>query len=720
MSGAHLAIPESVARLSELAYNLWWSWQLDARALFKSLDPLLWSQSQHNPVRMLQELSPERLQAVAVDPEFRQHYRRVLAALDRDLVCGETWFGARYPEFRDRPVAYFAAEFALHNSLPLYAGGLGILAGDHCKEASDLRVPMVGVGFMYPQGYFHQRISSEGWQQEVLERLDPVRAPVQPACKPDGGPCTLRLVLGGQVIHVIVWRVQLGRVPLYLMDTDVPENSPADRELSARLYAGDQEVRLRQEILLGIGGVRVLRALGIQPAVWHANEGHAAFMGVERIRELVTGGLSFRQAIDIVRATTAFTTHTPVPAGHDVFPLELIDQDLGDYWKDLGVNGEDFIDLGRHQESWGQAFNMTALALRLSGYKNGVSRRHGRVSREMWRDIWPEVKDPEQVPIGSVTNGVHVATWVGREMTELYTKYLGPGWLQNQDDPATWDQVTDIPDSVLWELHRSLKAELLTFIRERARQPWRAGGVVASQVVASGALLEERPLTLGFARRFATYKRATLLLYDPDRLRRILLDTRRPVQVIFAGKAHPADEGGKRLLQQVYALAGDPGFAGRVAFLEDYDMHAAKFLVRGVDLWLNTPVPPMEASGTSGIKAALNGVPHLSIHDGWWEEGYTGTNGWVIGASAPEEAPDRDARDAASLYQLLEETISPLYYDRDRDGVPHRWVQIMKEAIRTVGPRFSARRMLKEYVEKAYVPAMQARCGNVHAGAVEG
>ncbi len=709
-NNAHLdfKLPERIHRLGELAYNLWWSWHPEASWLFQHLDKTLWELTCHNPVKLLRQIDPAKLEAAAADPAFLRRYNGVMMAFDRCLAGRGSWFAQEYPHLIEHTVAYFSAEFGVHNSLPIYSGGLGILAGDHCKEASDLGVPLVGVGFIYPQGYFHQRISPDGRQEAVYEYLDYSAAPIEPVITRESERGLIKLPLNGRIIHIAVWRVRLGCVSLYLMDTDIEENEPWDRELSARLYGGNHETRISQEIVLGIGGVRMLEALGINPVVYHANEGHAAFLMVERIRSLVEKGMSFDRAVEMVRATTIFTTHTPVPAGHDAFPFHLVEQRFAGYWESLGLDRESFLALGKYAEGHGEEkFNMTALALRLSNYRNGVSQLHGKVSRKMWQAIWPELHEDE-VPITSVTNGVHIPTWIAPEIDRLYDKYLGPDWMQHQDDPALWERVLDIPDDQLWALHLRLKHKLLGFIRERARQNWITGGAGPAHVLASGTLLNPEALTIGFARRFATYKRALLVFRDLERLKRILHDQWHPVQIIFAGKAHPADAPGRSLIQVVYNLARDHSLGGHIAFVEDYDMHVAKYFYRGVDVWLNNPRPPMEASGTSGQKAALNGVPHLSVLDGWWYEGYQGTNGWIIDGSPLEYQDDeaRDAADAEALYRVLEEEVVPLYFDRDTDGIPRRWIQVMKEAIRTAAPVFSARRMVKEYTKQMYVPAL--------------
>jgi glycogen phosphorylase len=701
-------IPEKLKRLPEIAYNLWWSWNNDARALFRQLDLTLWRNTQHNPVQMLREITLERLEEAARDSAFNRHYHKVLLSLDREMANGHTWFHGRYPHLTEKTIAYFSFEFGLHNSLPIYSGGLGILSGDHAKETSDLGLPFVGVGFMYPQGYFHQRLPSHGWQEAVYQQIDMDEAPILPVRDAEGEEVKISVEMAGQPVYARLWHVQVGRTPLYLLDTDVDENEPWDRELSARLYSGDSELRIRQEIMLGIGGVRALRALGIQPAVWHMNEGHSAFLLLELIREKVAAGAAFEEAAAAVRARAVFTTHTPVTAGHDAFAFHMVEKYFIGYWEQLGLDRNQFMDLGKHQEAWGQAFNMTVLALRLAGQANGVSKLHGAVSRAMWHPIWPD-RPVEEVPITSITNGVHVATWIAADLDELFSRYLSPDWLQQQDDPVIWQRLLDVPDDEFWYLHVRLKHKLMDFLRERVRQRWLGGAEDPIQVMTGGTLLDPDALTIGFARRFATYKRSTLIFRDLQRLQHILLDKHRPVQLIFAGKAHPADDPGKALIQAIYNLAKHPQLGGRVAFIEDYDMHMARYLVQGVDVWLNTPRRPREASGTSGQKASLNGVPNLSVLDGWWEEGYNGANGWAIGSpDGPEDPEEQDHADATSFYQTLEDEVVPLFYQRDRDGVPRGWVELMREAIRSNAPQFSMRRMVKEYTEMLYIKALEA------------
>ena len=693
------ALPERISRLGDLAYNLEWSWDNRSRLLFKRLDPDLWRNAQHNPVKLLNEIGSPRVQHAAEDPDFLREYDATIKRMTRN-GHSPRWFPKQFPELAGKTIAYFSAEFGIHTSLPIYSGGLGILAGDHCKESADLGIPLIGTGFVYPQGYFHQRLRSDGWQEDIYEELKRVDAPIECAAPNGQRRLVVELKVGSLHVFVEVWKVSLGSVPLYLMDTEVEENSPADKELTARLYGGDKDHRIRQEIVLGIGGVRVLRALGLHPAVFHANEGHTSFMILERIRELVLGGLKFTEAAENVQATTVFTTHTPVAAGHDAFPFEMMDRHFSGYWDELGLTRQEFMDLGAYEGS----FNMTVLALRMARWKNAVSELHGRVTRRMWQNIWPDHED--SIPITHVTNGVHAPTWIATELAQLFDNYLGPEWVERHDDVSFWNRVLEIPDEEFWNVHLTLKRKLLTFARERARTRWSQDGVDPRQVIAMGTLLDPDALTIGFARRFTGYKRASLIFHDIERARKILLNLWRPVQLVFAGKAHPADDYGKRLIHEIYSIAADNGFAGHVAFVENYDIHTAHFFTQGADAWLNNPRIPLEACGTSGQKAGMNGVLNVSILDGWWYEGHNGNNGWAIG-----EAPDsvdvqqNDAADADALYRLLEEQIVPLYYDRDQSGIPHGWVRMAKESLRSIVPRFSASRMLKEYTTRMYVPA---------------
>jgi starch phosphorylase len=705
-----LDLPDRIHRLGELADDLWWSWNPDARNVFRQLDYPLWRLTAHNPVKMLALVPGESLAKAMASPGWLALYDSAVMGLDAARQSETTWWAREHPA-ASGTVAYFSAEFAVHQSLPIYAGGLGVLAGDHCKEASDLGVPLVGVGFMYPQGYFHQSISADGWQEERYERLNWSDAPVKQALAADGRPCVTAVPLGDRTVLAAVWRVRVGRVELFLLDTDLTENAPWDRELSARLYGGDRETRLQQEIVLGIGGVRALRLLGYQPALYHLNEGHAAFVVLQRVRDLCEQGQDFETAMSEVRRTTAFTTHTPVAAGHDAFPFHMVETHLAGLWGDLGQNREKFLQLGYYDNGAGAQFNMTALALRSAASVNGVSQLHGEVTRRMWRPIWPD-KPADKLPVKFVTNGVHVPTWLAADMRKLLEKHLGADWIDRHDDPAVIDRVAAIPDEELWATRSALRGFLFQFVRERARLRWTTEGGAAARVVAAGTMFDQATLTIGFARRFTSYKRPELLFSDPDRLARIVNAWGRPVQFVFAGKAHPADDGGKHHLQGIYRHALDPRFGGRIAVVDDYDLHVSHFLVQGCDVWMNNPRKPMEASGTSGMKAAINGTPHMSIGDGWWAEGFTGQNGWLIeGQANPEDHGAQDWADAQALYTLIEQQVVPAFYDRDAAGIPRRWLQVVRESIRTVLPRFSARRMVKEYAREMYGPALQSPVG---------
>lgn len=701
-------IPTSLARLEELAYNLWWSWSTEAQALYAALDADLWQSVNHNPVKLLQRIDQEKLDAASQDIGFGDAYGKVLAEFDRYMApATPTWYSTHHNGKQNQTIAYFSAEFGLHEALPIYSGGLGVLSGDHCKAASDLGLPFIGVGFLYPQGYFTQRIDQSGQQQAEYEKIDFAEVPAKPALDPQGNELLISVDLPGRTVYAKIWRIQVGRIPIFLMDTDVPRNAPQDRELSARLYGGDREMRISQEIVLGIGGVRAVMALGYTPAVWHMNEGHSAFLGLERVRHLVQdAGLTFDEAVEAVRANTLFTTHTPVPAGNDAFAFELVDKFFWQYWGQLGIDRERFINFAHQELAWGPQYSMTVLALRLSGFANGVSQLHGDVSRTMWRFLWPDLPTDE-VPIGAITNGVHTQTWLAPELKELYARYLSDDWIERLEDESLWNAIDTIPDEELWAVHMSRKAKMVAFVRERIRRQYERHGESTVRLASTDHLLDPNALTIGFARRFATYKRAMLLFHDIERIKRILNDPDRPTQVVFSGKAHPADEPGKALIQQVYALSQEPEFEGKIIFVENYDMNIARHLIAGVDVWLNTPRRPREASGTSGQKAALSGIPNFSILDGWWEEGFDGTNGWAIGENREyKDLATQDEADAYSLYTTLEDEIIPTFFDRTSPhGVPIAWVQIMKNAIRTCAPRFSMRRMVIDYAEQYYLPA---------------
>jgi len=696
-------LPARIEGLAALAMNLWWSWSREARGLFRSIDEALWHLTRHNPLELLCRVDPARIAACASDSEFLRRYDDVMTRMHHETSSKDTWFARTYPELDSRPVAYFCAEFGLHNSVPIYSGGLGVLAGDHCKSSSDLGVPLVGVGLFYRKGYFDQRLRLDGWQEDSDEEFDISLTPVGPVSGSKQQPYLTTVECSGRPVHMRAWRMMVGRVPIYLLDTNLEGNHPDDRGLMNKLYTGGPDLRIRQEWILGVGGVRLLRALGINPSVWHANEGHAAFMMIERVRELTVQGMPFAEAVAKVRAHGVFTTHTPVPAGHDAFSVEQLESCTGPIWKEMGVDRDTLFGVGTHPALPGQ-FHMTVTAMRLSGRVNGVSRRHGQVSRNLWRDLWPG-RPWETVPIGHVTNGVHLATWMASPIMNLLEAHLGHDWGNRLDEPGFWDQVLTLDHAHLWEAHLRLKQILANFIREDARRRFAGRFKEAAQVVGAGTLLDPTVLTIGFARRFATYKRANLIFRDLDRLRRLLTDPWRPVQIIFAGKAHPADNPGKEVLQSVYQFTRDPEFEGRVAFLEDYDLHIAHLLVQGVDLWLNLPRVPLEASGTSGMKAALNGIPQLSTLDGWWQEGYDGLSGWAI--SPAGETEDADASDVDRFYRLLEEQLIPLYYTRNATGIPLGWVEKMRHALRLAGTRFTARRMVQNYVQEYYAPAIR-------------
>ena len=696
-------LPERIRGLERLSYNLWWSWHRQAREMFPALDLQAWRESDHNPLRMLAILPQGTLDDAARDPEFLERYDAVMAEFDANIASQTGWFTVEYGTPRS-PLAYFSAEYAFHHSLPLYAGGLGVLAGDYIKECSDLAIPMVAVGLIYSRGYLSQKIRDDGWQEDDEKTLDRTYDPVRLVRDGNGEPLKVLVPFFDPPVHVLVWRADIGRVPVYLLDTEVESNQPWDRAIAHRLYTNDPEQRLRQEIVLGIGGMRVLRRLGILPAAVHINEGHPAFAFLERARGLVEEGATFQDAVAKIRQTSVFTTHTPLSAGTDVFPFPLFEKYFSSHYDKFGTDRNGLLQLGTNPSNPDAGFNMTVFALRMSKFSNAVSKKHGEVAKEMWKAIWPD-KKVEEVPIAAITNGVHLLTWMDPVWLQpMLEKYVGPGWIRDQDQLKIWESVDKIPDDELWWLRMRLKALLIDEINERARDEWQKKRVRAESVIAFGALLDPEIFTIGFARRFTSYKRPDLILHDLERLRRLLMHPLRPVQIIFAGKAHPSDIAGAQLIQRVFHLAQDPSFGARVAFVENYDQHLAARMVRGVDVWLNNPLPPLEASGTSGMKAGANGVPSLSVLDGWWLEGYNGKNGWAFGGDPVEG--DRTNSDAEALYRVLEEKIIPLYYHRPDDEVAHDFVQVMKEAIKSVAPQFSSRRMLKEYVDQFYVEAL--------------
>jgi len=697
-------LPEPLQPLWVLANNLWYSWNWDAIQLFIRIAPGLWEECHQNPVAMLGRMPPQQFEDLARDESFVATLNRVYEAFQRDMTK-PGWFHRQHGAERDFLVAYFSTEYGLDAGLPIYSGGLGVLSGDHLKTASDLGLPMVGIGLLYQKGYFRQVLNPDGWQGETYPDNDWYNMPVHQERDSQGRPRMIHVDLAGETVAVRIWRVQVGRTPLLLLDTNLPENPPPQREVTSTLYGGDREMRIRQEVILGVGGVRALREMGHEPSVFHMNEGHSAFLVLERLRHLVREqGLSLDAAMEVVRATSVFTTHTPVPAGNEVFDQELVLRYLGPLAREVGMSPERLLAMGRDGPQSGTSFGMTVLALHTAAFSNGVSALHGEVAREMWKDLWPGLPAAE-VPLRHVTNGIHTRTWVSHDMADLFLRYLGPRWSEDPGDAALWDPVSTIPDSELWRVHEVRKERLVFFVRKRmSAQVRRQGAGLAAQTAAM-EVLDPAVLTLGFSRRFATYKRAGLLFRQPDRLVRLLTNADRPVQIVFAGKAHPQDLPAKELIRSVVSFARDPRLAGHMVFLEDYDMHAARYLVQGVDVWLNTPRRPLEASGTSGMKAAANGVLNCSVLDGWWNEGYEPDLGWVIGdGTVHSDVEEQDRLESEALFHLLETEIVPLFYERDRSGLPREWIRMMKASIRKIGGRFNTHRMLREYTEEGYLP----------------
>ncbi|MEZ5543045.1 MAG: alpha-glucan family phosphorylase [Pseudomonadota bacterium] len=691
-------------RLYGLSRNLWWCWDMAAEELFHALNPERWHQLDHNPVALIAEIPlfelEERIDRHVLSGAINQCCRRLQEYLRNQDSWGDTHAGV----LGARPVAYFSAEFGLHESVPVYSGGLGILAGDHIKSASDLGVPLIGVGLYYGQGYFHQYLDQDGWQHEDYLDVDAVQLPMEPATDSDGQPLMISIDTRTGTLSALVWKLTVGRCTLLLLDSDVPENNEQDRELTARLYGGDARTRIRQELLLGVGGIRALEALGISPGVVHMNEGHSAFAALEMARRrMQTEGVDFWEAMLRVARRNVFTTHTPVPAGHDRFTTDLVEEHLGPLRDALGLSHDALMGLGRVEPgNPGEKFCMTVLALKMSRRSNGVSALHGRVSRSMWRDLWPA----RPAPIGHITNGVHVLSWLAPQMRILYERHFGPDWVRHSAEPQVWSAIDRLDDGELWETHQVLKARLLDFVRHRVTGQETRRGATAAVIEELRRSLNLDTLTIGFARRFAEYKRGNLLLADLEALDRLVNNPQAPVQILFAGKAHPQDSIGKGILRTIDQLSRDPRFAGKIVFVEDYDMNTARHLVQGVDVWLNTPRRPLEASGTSGQKVVLNGGLNLSVLDGWWAEAYDGRNGFSIGNGATHTDQARqDAHDGAALYRTLLQEVIPLYYRRDTDGLPHAWITRMKRSIRTLGWRFNADRMVKDYVMKCYLPA---------------
>jgi starch phosphorylase len=694
-------------RLWSLARNLWWSWDPDSNSLFRDLNPAAWKSLNQNPIALLSEMPlsaiEQRAGELMLHSRINYAYRRQREYLQEDRTWGATYAGV----LRPRPVAYFSAEFGLHESLPIYSGGLGVLAGDHIKSASDLGVPLIGIGLFYGQGYFRQRLNSDGWQEEDYLATDVNQVPMEQAIGPRGEPIAIRIETRGGTIHAKVWRVRVGRCDLLLLDSNVEGNAPEDRELTSRLYGGDARTRIRQELLLGVGGFRALKAMGVTPGVLHLNEGHSGFAILEAIaNRMQEEGDSFDKALPRVSREVVFTTHTPVPAGHDRFPSGLIEEHLGPLREALGISHDRLMSLAREVPSDpDETFCMTVLGLRLSRRANAVSALHGQVSRNMWAGLYPG-KLEDEIPIGHITNGVHVPSWLAPQMSRLYDRHLRTGWQARSGEAETWEGIEDVDDGELWETHLSLKSQLLDFVRDRAMGQASARGEDHDATLRLGRLFSPDALTIGFARRFATYKRANLILSDIERLASLVNNPKQPVQFVFAGKAHPLDDPGKRVLQQIAGLMRDSQFADNFVFVEDYDINVGRHLVQGVDVWLNNPRRPLEASGTSGQKVVLNGGLNLSVLDGWWAEAYDGLNGFAIGAGRTHASMDvHDTRDGDALYRVLRKEVIPLYYQRDVDGLPRGWIKRMKRTIRTLGWRFSANRMVMDYALKCYIPA---------------
>jgi glycogen phosphorylase len=706
-------LPERLQALQKIAYNTWWCWNPEAVALFRRIDSDLFEVLDNSPVKLLSALSPSTLDALQDDDGFLAHMDRVEMTFYTYMATA-SWYheayggGAPWPgTATETCIAYFSAEFGIHESIPVYSGGLGVLAGDHLKAASDLGLPLAGVGLMYREGYFRQYLNVDGWQQERYPENDFFNLPLIPETRPDGSPLTIKVPFPGRDVHARIWRIQVGRVPLYLLDTNILQNSPDDRQITGRLYGGDNDMRIRQEMILGIGGVRALRELGKPPTVCHMNEGHSAFCGLERIRTLMEeNNIDFGTAREAVAAGTVFTTHTPVPAGNDRFEPSLVEHYFSNFLPQLKIDKNEFLGLGRENpRNTSEPFCMTVLAIRLSNSANGVSKLHGSVSRKMWRNIWSELPESE-IPIISITNGVHTRSWVSPDMLQLYDRYLGTQLEDNPADHGFWQRVTTIPDAELWRTHERRRERLVGFARTRLKAQLKNRGAPPAEVARADEVLDPEALTIGFARRFATYKRGTLMFRNLERLTNIINNKDRPVQFVFAGKAHPRDQGGKELIAQIVHFARRPELRRRVVFLEDYDMNVCRYLVQGVDVWLNNPRRPLEASGTSGMKAACNGGINLSILDGWWIEGYDQTNGWAIGAG--EEYADLNYQDdveSRAIYDLLEQEIVPLFYNRASDGLPRGWVKMMKRSITTLAPVFNTNRMVQEYMDTCYWPA---------------
>ena len=699
-------LPKRIGRITEIANNLWWSWNTDFLGLFKMIDIDLWERCNKNPVKFLKSVDQQRLEKASKDVAFVKEYDKIVNDFDGYMNSKNTWFNQKYPDNRNDLIAYFSAEYGLDQTLGIYSGGLGILSGDHLKSASDLGIPLVAVGLLYKNGYFNQVIDRFGMQHPEYRNLDLYDLPITPVKDVDGNDLMLFIKFPKRRIYLKVWKINVGRVKLYLMDSDIDVNNPEDRDTTACLYGGDQETRIRQEIILGMGGVSLLRRLGLNPTVYHMNEGHSAFLNLELIKNTIKEKqVSFEVARDIASSKTVFTTHTPVPAGNDIFPIGLVEKYFKDFWPRLGLTREEFLKLGMKPcDGLEQGFNMGIFALKIAGKKNGVSKLHGEVSRELFAEVWPHIA-PSESPITYVTNGVHTCTWLAPKLKELYNKYLIPYWQDNIHEDNVWEKIKNIPDDKLWKVHTDRKVKLLALVKENVTRRLRREGVSYEEIMEITSKLNPEALTIGFARRFATYKRATLIFKDLERITEILNDANRPVQLIFAGKAHPADREGAELIKYIHEISLKPQFKGKIFILENYNMEISRYMVSGVDVWLNNPRRPMEASGTSGQKASVNGVVNFSILDGWWAEGYNQKNGWSIGTNKEYASyEEQDIADSESIYYTLENKIIPTYYNKDKDGISKTWMEYMKNSIISTGGQYSTARMLVDYTNKLYIP----------------
>ncbi len=703
------SLPEKISHLQELAHNVWYAWSPELRKLFRRLDSDCWDECNQNPVMMLANVSQEKLREAAEDESFVAHLARVYGEFNA-YMAQKKWFETRFPVCKEAKIAYFSCEYGLDVSLPVYSGGLGVLSGDHLKSASDLGIPIVAVGLLYRFGYFRQSLNADGWQNETYVENDWYNMPVSLERDADGNPLKIVVKICDCPVTAQIWKVQVGRVALYLLDANIPENPSMHREITYQLYTGDKDVRIRQEMLLGIGGVRALEALGYKPQAYHLNEGHSMFLCFERVRKLMHDeSLSFDEAWEMVWSTNVFTTHTPVPAGNEQFDVKLMEKYLEPIGSQLGLSFKELMNLGRIFEgNSSDPFSMTVGALRMSAYANGVSQLHGKISREMWRHVWSGWPD-EEIPISAITNGIHTYSWIARNLGEMYKTYLGPRYIEQPEDPTCWDKIQRIPDSELWRAHQYNKEKLIFFTRNRLKKQLIAQGKSHQELKRTEDILDPHALTIGFARRFATYKRGHLLFSDMDRLRRILGNGDRKVQIILAGKAHPRDNAGKEIIKSVVHISQQEEFRNSIVFLENYNLEVAAKMVAGVDVWLNTPRRPQEASGTSGMKAAVNGALNLSILDGWWEEGYTPDTGWAIGTTTEyATTEEQDYIESQALYNALEHDIVPMFYDHNKENFSHDWVQMMKHSIIMGGRQFSSHRMLREYTERFYIPAIQS------------